>query len=280
MKQFVLPPEDEHAETVRITGREYHYLKVVRRYRPGDTLPALTSAGVPKSLTITEIGADYLLGRLQPREPARSGAGGRELSNTRSAGASRTAGDRRSSSPTGAGGPRLVLCPATLKGRKLDQVIRQVTEAGVSAVRPVVTLRSVSDPLSSGRAEKKAQRWRTIAREAVQQSGRREIPEIDEPVTLDELLDAPRPESLLIFFHEADPEAPALSETLRRCARAEEIRLLLGPEGGLAPEEVAKLRRVGGVSSYLGHRVLRSETAALYAVAAVQTLLEEVREWE
>ncbi|MFW6215850.1 MAG: RsmE family RNA methyltransferase [Alkalispirochaetaceae bacterium] len=269
MKQFVLPPEDEHAETVQLTGRAYQYLKVVRRYQRGDSLPALTTGGVPKTLTITDIRDGVILGLLSPRP---SGEESPE-------GASRR-GQLPAEADRGGASYTLVLCPATLKGRKLDQVVRQATEAGVAGLRPVVTDRCVSDPLGSGRGEKKSSRWRTIAREAVQQSGRGSVPFVEEPVHLDTLLEELPPEGRLLFCHEADPGAPPLGETLSHLEEGVEISLVLGPEGGLAPEEVAKLRRVGGVPCYLGPRVLRSESAALYAIAAVQTLLREVRGWE
>ena len=268
MKQFVLSPEQEHSEEVRLTGSEFHYLCVVRRYRAGDEIPARTSGGRPKTLTLTEVGADFCLAKVDAREEAASpGIADRPADTT---------GRRHRREP------RVVLCQATLKGKKLDQVVRQATEAGVERIIPVVTDHSVSDPVSAGRGEKKVERWRTIAKEAVQQSGRRELPAVQEPMELDSLIPQLQEQERrrCIFFHEAAREAAPLHRTLLVDGRpANEIWILVGPEGGLSADEVAKLRRAGCVPGFLGPQVLRSETAAIFAVAAVKTVVGEVEEW-
>lgn len=253
MKQFVLPPEDEHSQEVRLTGREFHYLCVVRRYRAGDEVPARTSGGQPKTLKLSTVEKEFCLATVTDRCEADH-----------------------------PGEPRVVLCQATLKGKKLDQVVRQATEAGVERIIPVVTDHAVSDPVSAGRGVKKAERWRTIAKEAVQQSGRREIPRVDEPVELDELLPelGKQEAARCIFFHESAADAQPLHRSVLRNGRpAEEIWIVVGPEGGLSEDEVAKLRRAGGVAGFFGPQVLRSETAAIYAVAAVKTVVGEVETW-
>lgn len=265
MKQFVLPPEDEYAEVVTLTGREYHYLCVVRRYGEGDLIPARTARGVPKTLILTEIGKEYCLGRLTEASPDRQPEG--------------HGSDGAQAAP---GEPRIVLCQATLKGKKLDQVVRQATEAGVHRVVPVVTRHAVSDPVAAGRGAKKVERWRIIAKEAVQQSGRPTVPRVDEPRELEELLPffPDPPGGLSMFFHESAAEAEPLHKTLLpKGEPPEEIWIIVGPEGGLSEDEVAKLRRAGCVAGYLGPQVLRSETAALYAVAAVKTVVREVETW-
>jgi 16S rRNA (uracil1498-N3)-methyltransferase len=304
VKQFVLPPEDEHSRLVRLTGREFHYLCVVRRYREGDVIPALTSAGVAKRLVITEIGKEYCLGRVTdvgeegppgsgPGVSAQSGPGVSEQSDPEASeqsgreawehpGGSPGNRDESSSELSASTEPRIVLCQATLKGRKLDQVVRQATEAGVDRLVPVVTDHSVSDPVRAGRGEKKVERWRTIVKEAVQQSGRPTIPQVDEPLELDELLPSlpDNSDALCLFFHESAREAEPLHKILSRHGEPPaEIWILVGPEGGLSDEEVAKLRRTGCVAGYLGPQVLRSETAALYAVAAVKTVVDEGETW-
>lgn len=260
MKQFVLPPEDEHSEEVELTGGEFRYLCVVRRYRAGDAIPARTSGGTPKTVTLTEVGTGFCRGTVTNRVEAIE---------------QRPEAEKRAT-------PRVVLCQATLKGKKLDQVVRQATEAGVDRIIPVVTEHAVSDPVTAGRGAKKVERWRTIAKEAVQQSGRQEIPTVEEPIELDGLLPRlpDRESARSIFFHEAAGNAEPLHRTLLLDGRpVEEIWILVGPEGGLSEDEVAKLRRVGWVPGFLGPQVLRSETAAIYAVAAVKTVIGEVEAW-
>lgn len=286
MKQFVLPGEHEPGDSVTLTGKDYHYLCVVRRYRPGAVVPALTPGGNPLTLTITGVADGRCHGRLEERlsesvGPAsgelRSGAPEEPENGACESGAPElpaTFSERL---------PEITLCQGALKGKKFDQVVRQATEAGVSRIMPLVTRHAVADPTGADREEKKLRRWRTIVREAVQQSGRREIPSVEPPRSLEEVLPVPERNARKIYFHEKATDAPPLSATLQLPSQAEEpageVWLLLGPEGGLSAEEVAKLRRAGWRPGFLGPQVLRSETAAVYALAAVQTVLREVDGW-
>ncbi len=149
----------------------------------------------------------------------------------------------------------LVLAPALLKASKMDLVVEKATELGVQRLAPVVTAHVV------GRGAP-LERWRRVAVAAAKQSGRTRVPAIDAPVPLDALLAAPWAGLRLV---------PWEGESARRLdelpARAAAVIALIGPEGGLAPDEVARARTHGFEALTLGPRVLRAETAAI-AIAA------------
>lgn len=155
---------------------------------------------------------------------------------------------------------------ALLKGDRTDLVVQKATELGVSYILPVVTARTVVRPSGSpGRLE----RWEKIAREAAEQSLRTRVPAIFPPQELATALECARgllPRALLIVLWEEE-RGVGLSELLAGAER--EIILVMGPEGGLTREEVARVRALGGRSVSLGTRILRSETATLAALTLV-----------
>ena len=135
------------------------------------------------------------------------------------------------------------------------------TELGVVAVHPVRTRRCDATELSPGRLA----RWRRVADEAARQCGRARVPEVAEVVRLDALA---WPGALLV----ADPFAEAtLADVVADLDREaiSAVTVVTGPEGGLAPEEVAALVARGGRTVALGRRVLRAETAPVAVAAAL-----------
>jgi 16S rRNA (uracil1498-N3)-methyltransferase len=107
------------------------------------------------------------------------------------------------------------------------------------------------------------------------------MPEISAPLCFPDIPQdfGPREEvkKLGIFFHQNPLEISSLHGYLS--SEPEEIALVIGPEGGLANEELALLREAGFVPAYLGHRVLRTETAPVFAAAAVRIILLEREGW-
>lgn len=163
----------------------------------------------------------------------------------------------------GARSPSVRVLQAVPKGRGMDEVVRRVTEAGVDRVTPVRTERTIIRP-----REELVLRLRAVARSASEQARRDRLPRIDEPCGL---ADAPEDgERLVVLEPDADAGIAGLATALAGSAR---IGLVVGPEGGLTVDELAWLEGLGADLVHLGPSVLRSEHAALAAVAAVSALV-------
>jgi 16S rRNA (uracil1498-N3)-methyltransferase len=166
------------------------------------------------------------------------------------------------------------------KGKKLDQIVRQATEAGVKRIVPVASARAVKRIDDPQRAKRRLERWQRIAEEAVQQSGRRDVPAV-EPVR--DLSEVPtvhdgNGEAAGLAFHEKALADHRIGGYLSAGPRR--VALVIGPEGGLTDEEASSLGHRGFNLVSLGPRVLRTETAAVYAIAAVQSVYRELVAWK
>jgi 16S rRNA (uracil1498-N3)-methyltransferase len=148
---------------------------------------------------------------------------------------------------------RLTICQALIKGDALEQVIQHGTEIGVAAFRLVVAQRCIVRSLSEHRLD----RLRTIAREAAEQSERGVVPPVAAPVPVAEVL---TPASVMLYERHDGARLGALPPA--------EV-LVIGPEGGFAPEEIANARAAGATLAGLGPRILRSESVALAAASIV-----------
>jgi 16S rRNA (uracil1498-N3)-methyltransferase len=174
-------------------------------------------------------------------------------------------------------GPDLDLVVALVKRNRLETIVEKATELGARRIRLVITRRTQADHTNVSRLQ-------AIATEAAEQTGRLDAPQVLEPVKLETLLDGWDQDRRLMFCDEAgdDPGAewggsagrarPAL-EALSGQARGP-WALLIGPEGGFAPEERARLRALGQVTPVtLGPRILRADTAAISALTLWQAAL-------
>ena len=253
MRVFVLPNAEPglapEGRTLELRGRDYHYLVRVLRLAPGERFPARDAQGGLRSCRVASVGADFI--RLELEPPVAEEAGG----------------------------PSVALIQALPKGRKMDQIVRQVTEAGVAEIRPVFSRFSLSRLAEPGDRERRVERWRRIAREATQQSGGSRVPLVHEPAAMEQALEREALEGeLRLVFHQERLAAGSLHAALASTPRR--VTLLVGPEGGLAEEEVALARARGFLPITIGRRVWRTETAALFAAAVVQCLLEERESWK
>ena len=160
----------------------------------------------------------------------------------------------------------ITLVVALLKAEKMDLVVQKATELGAARIVPARADRSVVR-LDAARAASRLARWRKIAREAARQCGRADLPAIDEPRELGAALEAAPEAAWKAIFFEG-----ARATSLRAALPAKPppaVVLAVGPEGGFADEEVELAREAGYVVVGLGPRLLRAETAALAALAAV-----------
>jgi len=161
---------------------------------------------------------------------------------------------------------RVTLVQGLATGERMDYAIQKAVELGAAAVQPVTAARSVTR-LDAARAEKRTTHWRQIAISACEQCGRNRIPEVLALRDLGDWLVMPSTAALRLLL------APDAQGTLAGLPRpAGNIEFLVGPEGGLAPEETAAGLRAGFTAVRLGPRILRTETAAVAALGALNTL--------
>jgi 16S rRNA (uracil1498-N3)-methyltransferase len=161
----------------------------------------------------------------------------------------------------------VTLIQAIGKGDKLDAIVRDATELGATRVVPVIAIRSVSRP-----GEARSERWRRIAVEAARQCGRGDAPLVEPPASLLKVLQSPAaPETLALCLDPTASQAlgPLLTATL---GNANAVTLVVGPEGGLDPEELQAAERAGYTRVNLGPRVLRTETVCAAVLGALVVL--------
>lgn len=157
----------------------------------------------------------------------------------------------------------LVQCVS--KGDRMDYTIQKAVELGVTRIVPVLSERSVVK-LDAERWDKKLEHWRGVASSACEQSGRTVVPDVAAVIKLDHWLATPADDALRLVL------APTESVSLKSLPMSKRVALLIGPEGGLSDAEIAAARRAGCVGIGLGPRVLRTETAGVATLAALQLL--------
>ena len=166
---------------------------------------------------------------------------------------------------------QVTLVQALQAGDKMDFTIQKAVELGVSAIVPVDSRRSVLK-LAGERAARRVAHWQGVAASACEQCGRNQVPIVAPLERLDQWLARPADGALRLML------APDAETTLAGLAPAKQVQLLIGAEGGLDPQEEIAARQAGFQAVRLGPRVLRTETAGLAALAALQALWGDFRE--
>lgn len=165
-------------------------------------------------------------------------------------------------------GPDLELIVAVVKKARVETIVEKAAELGARRVRLVLTKRTNADRIRLDRLD-------AIAKEAAEQTGRLDVPAVDDPIRLDALLDGWEADRRLMFCDETGG-APAVSALA--AAGAGPWSILIGPEGGFSPEEGERLRSLPFTTAVsLGPRILRADTAAIAAMTLWQAA---VGDWD
>lgn len=159
----------------------------------------------------------------------------------------------------------ITLVQAVQAGEKMDFTIQKAVELGIGSIIPVDSRRSVTR-LTGDRAAKRVAHWQGVSASACEQCGRNRVPLVAPLDKLENWLARPAPGALRLLLA---PDAP---DTLASIRPAQKVQLLIGAEGGLDPQEVLAATQAGFQAVRLGPRVLRTETAGLAALAAMQAL--------
>lgn len=161
---------------------------------------------------------------------------------------------------------RITLAQGIARGEKMDLILQKATELGVTAVAPIVTERT-EVKLDGERSDRKRQHWLGVLAAACEQSGRACLPALADPINLARYAAAETATLKLAL----DPQGELTPGSLRPLAGLD-LALVVGPEGGLSERDLASLRAGGFRGLRLGPRILRTETAGLAAIAALQAL--------
>lgn len=245
MRRFFIEKATAAQNEARVRKADAKHVLNVLRLGVGDAVEVTDGAGSVFSARISRIGDDGVFVSLDAPLAART------------------------ESPL-----EITLAQAMLKDKKMDRLVRQATELGMRRWLPFYANRSIPRP-DPGRLKGRVERWEKIAAEALKQCKRERTPLIEAPVSLEEMLQKTASCDLKIVFWEKeslpldeirpDPETPLHS-----------VLVIVGPEGGFTPEEIARARACGARPSALGPRVLRAETAAVTVMALVQFLFGDL----
>lgn len=236
LRRFLVPPGALSQELVELPPAEAAHARQVLRLKTGDEVWLLDGQGLQARAVISRLDKSGVSCQvLETRRPAR---------------------------PL----PRLVLCPGLLKGPAMELLAVKLTELCVDEVRPYLGPRTVP---KLGEATARLERWQRLAAQALKQCGAASPPLFQAPADLPAVLSAAPAAALKIMLYE-DERQTTLAQALAAHPGAGEVWGLVGPEGGLAPGEVAAARAAGFMACGLGPVVLRAETACLALAAVVR----------
>lgn len=167
---------------------------------------------------------------------------------------------------------RITLFQCIPKQSKIESVIQKSVELGVYNITPVFSDRTIVSEKNN--LNRKLERWRKISAEAVKQCKRGLIPQVNNQLTFNEMLNI-LPEYDVVLIPYENEETISIKEVLRGLEeKPDKISIIIGPEGGFSDEEVMKVIELGGKSVTLGKTILRTETAGPTAIAMVMYELE------
>jgi len=238
MRRFFISPEQLDQPRPYIDGADAHHLRVVLRSQPGDSIDVLDGRGNAYRARVVSIDRDRVYVAL-----------GAPLSAKQESTA------------------EMILAQGYLKDKKMDGLVRQLTELGVTRWIPFVARRSVPVP-DEKRLLARYARWQKISLEAVKQCGRRCPMVIDPLVSFENALKQAQFCDIKLIFWEKISESE--DQSLKPTRRADKVFAMIGPEGGFNPDEVALARQAGFLAVGMGPRILRAETATLAAAVLMQ----------
>jgi 16S rRNA (uracil1498-N3)-methyltransferase len=261
MKQFILPVPPNADGTVRLYGDDYRYLVRVRRLKEGAVFPALLPGGIPAEVTVLSTVDGILIGECKT-----AGASARRA---------------RDGLPAPGALPPIILFQGLPRSPKMDLIVRQAAEGGLTEIAPFVSGFSTVKLKDAG--THKIKRWERIIKEARQQSGSVIDTALRQPCTIDGILEywnalkTGQQRPVGIILHQEPLEKGSFHDYLYN--RPTLVVFAVGPEGGFSTGEAARFMEAGFKPLLMGGTILRTETAALYGAAAIRVLLLESASW-
>ena len=231
MHTFYVPPTQIHTDTATITDSEQHHLRNVLRLTPGATIRIIDGQG------------NVYTAQLQPSSEARI------LTH-----------EFHAQVP-----PSLTLFQGLPKNDKMALILQKTTELGITQVVPIHSAHALQKP-----SQNRYERWHRVVISATKQCQRAWIPELHQPLTFEASLTQLEKFSLRLILNpqtEHESQTQHIKAALQQIAQPTAIALFVGPEGGFSQQETAAASESGCTPVTLGTNILRTETAAIAAVA-------------
>ena len=239
MPRFFVSPAAMAGDTVTITGDDHRHIAYALRMAVGDEITVSDGEGQECTCRLARMTADLTEATVVDR---RAGAGELPVS--------------------------LRLYQGNPKGDKLELIVQKAVELGASAIIPFESSRCISR-VRQERVEKQTARLRRVACEAAGQCGRARLPEVMPPLSFREALADARANAEVILFCYEEEKTRSLRAVIEeaRAAGANRLAFFVGSEGGFSPEEAREAQAAGAIPVSLGRRILRCETAPIFALS-------------
>jgi 16S rRNA (uracil1498-N3)-methyltransferase len=245
MRYFFIEKSECADSTLSLTGSDARHIRTVLRLKSGDKIGLFDGKGFEYRAKIVDLSPERVRVSLIRRFPSTA------------------------ESPV-----QIIVAQAFLKEKKMDGLVRQLSELGITKWIPYFAERSVSRP-DKKQLSARTKRWEKIAKEAVKQSRRGRIIKIGETVSFEEMIDLSRSIDLKIAFWEDDAN-PVDIQWMKHDGKIQTVFALIGPEGGFTQKEIDSVRDRGFITAGLGPRILRAETATLAACVLLQYLFGDM----
>lgn len=259
MHCFYCEPSEVGQKEIRLTGTDVNHIKNVLRMKTGEELMICDGEGTEYRCALLTLDKDEIHAEIREKRPSTT-----EL-------------------PV-----RLVLYQGLPKKDKMELIVQKGVELGAEEIVPVAMKHCVVRLEEEKKEQKKRERWQAIAEGAAKQSGRGRVPVVSGVMNYEEAVRRAAEEGMLLLPYEnargMQSLRQAVTELTERLkdkeAKRPVVSVLIGPEGGFAPEEVAEAVRQGAVPVSLGRRILRTETAGLAMLSILMYEMECSEEGE
>lgn len=237
MQRYFVSQNAITGDTVTISGDDVKHIVRVMRMAAGDEVIVCDGSGQAFRVELTDLG-DTVQGRIvenvaKDPEPA----------------------------------VKITLAQGLPKGDKMELIVQKGTEVGIADFLPLDMARCIVQ-YDAKKEAKRRERWQKIAKEAAEQAHRNLIPDVREGVTFKQWLKTVAAYDLVVVPYERE-EARGLQEVLTNHPEIKSVCILIGPEGGIAEDEIEQALAAGALPVTLGPRILRTETAGLVAATCV-----------
>jgi len=246
MPRFFIEKAKTSGASVVITGPDVNHIRNVLRMKAGNTIVFFDEAGFDHHAKIVAISSRRVEAAIYRKSPSRTE-------------------------------PQLIIsiAQAYLKDRKMDTIVRQITELGVANWIPFTSARSVATP-DHGRYETRLDRWGKITAESLKQCGRNKTPTIWPLKTFEDVLRLGEKSDVAVVFWEKETTVVSRTNFPDRADPVAAVLAVLGPEGGFTEEEIKLARDSGFQTAGLGPRILKADTATVAACTIIQYLFGDM----